>query len=88
MAAVEAKERDILEGEMVSGLKELMNKNKRELTDKIGKVFKQVTADLERKRLDMMTEIDSVFDQLHKKIGKELDFPKSIRTNLNIWKSE
>lgn len=88
MTAVEEKERDILEGEMVSGLKELMNRNKRDLTDKISKVFKQVTSELERKRVEMMTEIDSVFDQLHNKIGKELDFPKSIRTNLNIWKSE
>lgn len=73
---------------MVRKLQELIQKNKREMTDRISKIFKQVTADLERKRVEMISELDSIFDTLHKKTGKELDFPKAIRTNLNIWKSE
>lgn len=88
VSGVEQKERDILEGEMVRNLQDLMGKNKKELTDKISKVFKQVTVELERKRVEMISELDSVFDSLLKKTGKELDFPKFIRTNLNIWKSE
>ena len=88
ITAIKEKERDILEGEMVTNLQELMVKNKKELTDRISKVFKQVTVDLEKKRSEMMVELDCVFDALLKKTGKELDFPKEIRTNLNIWKSE
>lgn len=73
---------------MVRKLQDQMLKNKKELTEKISKIFKQVTAELERKRIEMISELDSVFDELLKKTGKELDFPKTIRTSLNIWKSE
>ena len=61
VTALESKEKSILEGEMVKNMQEMISKNKKTAQDSINKAFKQYSAEIEKKRADIMSELDSVY---------------------------
>lgn len=69
-------------------MRDTLTRSKTEHTDRINKLFRQITTDLERKRKDLVQEVDQVFDKLFNKTGPELDFPKKTRDSLDLWKAE
>ena len=73
---------------MVQEMKTSMYSKKKELVDKLSKVFKQVQSNLEKKKSEVMSELDRAFQTLENKLGRDLDLPKDTRTQVDIWKRE
>lgn len=88
VTALESKEKSILEGEMVKNMQDMIIKNKKIAQDTINKAFKLYSAEIEKKRSDLLGELDTVYSNLNNKIGKDLDLPADTRQAVNIWKNE
>jgi hypothetical protein len=88
LTKIEEREKNISEWELVKNMQDLMGKNKKDLVERVGKLFKQVQQDIDKKRQDILAEVDTVFDTLQKKITKDLDLPKDTKVSLNAWKNE
>lgn len=88
MQVVEEKERYIFEGKLKQDMTASINKQKKEVSEKIISIFKSISTELERKRAEMIREVDEVFRSLNMKIGKDLDFPSNVRLTLDSWKDE
>lgn len=88
MQVVDEKEQYIFEGKLKQEMTASINKQKKEVSEKIIGIFKSISTELERKRLEMIREVDELFRSLNTKIGKEMDFPSNVRLALNSWKQE